>query len=214
MHKSLGRKFAPDHRDLAHLLRDTATDLVRPPTRTWRLLWHGDQGETPHCVGYAWYGLLRSSPILNQQPLPDPLYFEAQKNDEFDGTDYDGTSVRGGAKALQKTYKELAKYGFAFTLGDALAWMAHDGPTVWGINWYEGMDNPDPVTGLVHVNGAVRGGHAVVCLGYNDQTERLIFQNSWGLGWGKHGRFQVGYHDGARLLAEDGEACSPTEVKL
>src|SRR6185436_14113346 len=102
--KPLGRKHAPDARDLNHLLRHAALTPERPKTKTWRLLWHGDQGETPHCVGFAWHGLLRSSPVLNHQPLPDPLYLAAQKYDEFPGENYDGTSVRGGAKALQKQF--------------------------------------------------------------------------------------------------------------
>src|SRR6185295_8530332 len=168
--RGLGRLYAPDTRDHQHLLSAAAVTPTpaRPKTKTWRLLWHGDQGETPHCVGFAWYGLLRSSPILNQRPLPDPIYAAAQQYDEYPGEDYDGTSVRGGAKALQKKFNELATYGFAFALDDALNWMGHEGPTVWGINWYEGMDSPDPKTGLVHVTGAIRGGHAIVCLGYNE----------------------------------------------
>lgn len=210
----LGRRHAPDDRDHLHLLRTVTPDVARPKTKTWRLLWHGDQGETPMCVGYAWYGLLRASPILNREPQPQPLYLAAQTRDEWPGEAYDGTSVRGGAKALQQDFQELAAYGFAFRLEDALNWMGHEGPTVWGINWYTGMDVPDPTTGLARVAGTIRGGHAVVCLGYNEYTDRVVFQNSWGLSWGVKGRFQLGYTDAERLLAEDGEVCSPTEVRL
>ena len=210
--KGLGRKYEPDVRD--HLLRNAMVAVTRPKTKTWRLLWHGDQGDSPRCVGFAWYGLLRSSPILNREPQPVPLYEAAQRYDEWPGEGYEGTSVRGGAKALQQQFNELSAYAFAFTLDDALNWMGTEGPTVWGINWYSGMDTPDPKTGLVRVTGSIRGGHAIVCLGYNEYTDRLVFQNSWGLDWGLHGRFQVGYPDAIRLLSEDGEVCSPTEVHL
>lgn len=34
---------------------------------------------------------------------------------------------------------------------------------------------------------AVQGGHAVVCCGYDDATQRLTFRNSWGSSWGRNG---------------------------
>jgi C1A family cysteine protease len=36
-------------------------------------------------------------------------------------------------------------------------------------------------------------GHAVVCVGYNDDYELLIMRNSWGTSWGDNGYFYIPY---------------------
>jgi len=209
----LGRKHAPDPRDHRHLLANVLPAVVppRPVRKIWRVWWRGNQGDTGQCVGYSLYCLLRALPHLQREPSPLAIYDRAQVLDEFDDTPpEEGTSVRAGAKAL-KEFGKFTTYGWAFTVEDAINWMGEQGPTVWGINWYEGMDDPDPLTGLVTVRGAIRGGHAVCCLGYDDRKEWLIFQNSWSTKWGLRGRFKLRYTDAARLLEEDGEVCSPTE---
>ena len=37
------------------------------------------------------------------------------------------------------------------------------------------------------------GGHAVLAVGYDDDSARFIFTNSWGYGWGKSGRGSIPY---------------------
>ena len=39
----------------------------------------------------------------------------------------------------------------------------------------------------------VLGGHAIVAVGYDDQTQRFKFRNSWGTGWGDQGYGYVPY---------------------
>ena len=39
----------------------------------------------------------------------------------------------------------------------------------------------------------VLGGHAVLAVGYNDNSQRFIVRNSWGPGWGMGGYFTVPY---------------------
>jgi len=184
--------------------------IVRPIRRTHRLWWRGNQGSTSQCVGFAWHGLLRALPHLQRKPDASSIYHEAQKQDEWDGEDYDGTSVRAGAKVLQEAGK-LASYIWAFDLETALDWMGSKGPTVWGVNWYQKMFTPDPMTGLVTMSGKLVGGHAVVCLGFDEKKEWLIFQNSWGTDYGLHGRFKMRYADAKRLISEEAEVCAPTE---
>jgi len=184
--------------------------IVRPIRRTHRLWWRGDQGSTSECVGFAWHALLRALPNLQRTPGPSDIYLAAQKRDEWPGEAYLGTSVRGGAKALQDEGK-LKSYHWADTLDAALDWMGAGGPTVWGVNWYERMFTPDPVTGLLTIKGKLIGGHAIVCLGFDEKKEWLIFQNSWGIDFGVYGRFKLRYADAERLIAEDAEVCAPTE---
>lgn len=44
-----------------------------------------------------------------------------------------------------------------------------------------------------HVSGTRRGGHCVVCVGYNDAQRYWICKNSWGTGFGEQGYFRIAY---------------------
>ena len=162
-----------------------------------------------NCVGYGWHGLLRAYPHLQRDPMPIPLYHQAQVNDEFRGEDYEGSSVRGGAKALKLAGK-LTNYAWAFDLETVLNWIGTHGPVVLGTDWYDGMMTAD-ATGLVAPSGDLAGGHAYVAIGYDDPSHRLLCQNSWGKDWGVNGRFYMHYEDISALIATNGEACTPTE---
>jgi C1A family cysteine protease len=37
------------------------------------------------------------------------------------------------------------------------------------------------------------GGHAIVCVGYNDNTQQWIMRNSWSSSWGAKGYFYLPY---------------------
>lgn len=209
----LGRRHAPDVRDHRHLMAMGLPVVVppRPKAKTWLLRWKGDQGQTDECVAFAWYALLRSRPVLQDKPLPLAIYDRAQQLDEFPDTPPEGgTSVRAGAKALKEAGK-LTAYAWAFDLETVLNWLAFHGPVVWGVNWYSSMFDANPTTGLLSIGGIVEGGHAVCCIGYDEQKHWLIFQNSWGRGWGVNGRFTLRYADATRLLFEDGEVCTASE---
>ena len=44
-----------------------------------------------------------------------------------------------------------------------------------------------------HVSGALRGGHCVALVGYDDTQGCWIAKNSWGAGWGDGGFFRIAY---------------------
>jgi len=213
--KGLGRLVSPDARDRAHLLAlpVSLVGMLPPPMKMWRVWWHGDQGDTSMCVGYSWHAMLRALPLLQRDPSPMAIYREAQKLDEWDGEAYDGSSVRGGAKAL-KAAGRISSYGWAFDLPTVLQWLAFKGPVVLGTTWYDQMFRPDS-TGLVHPGGTVAGGHAFLAIGYDTRKERLICQSSWGMEWGPiNGRFHLHYDDADALIKDDGEACTSTEAPV
>lgn len=204
-----GRRFSPDVRDHKFLLRSAAPFEKIPQRKTWRIWWKGDQQDTPMCVGYSWHALLRALPNLQRDPSPEILYAMAQRNDEWPGEDYAGSSVRGGAKALQAMGK-ISAYGWALNIHEAIQWVGTHGPVVLGTNWYASMMTPDK-HGHIVPKGRLVGGHAYLLLGYDDKKELALIQNSWGKPWGLNGRAWISYAHLDRLIQEDGEACSPTE---
>jgi hypothetical protein len=174
-----------------------------------------------NCVGHGWAGWSQGAPLMIK-PMADmqpfALYDQFIVNDEFDDNDVDpdrqmGTSVRAGAKVL-KQMGHIKNYLWAESAEDVRAWhLAGFGTVVLGINWYDGMMEPDKYGRLI-VSGGIAGGHCVKTTGWNDERDMLRIQNSWGRGWGEAGHAWISRQDLQRLLTEDGEACAATEQKL
>merc|ERR1711966_513094 len=70
-------------------------------------------------------------------------------------------------------------------------------PVVFGFSVYESIESeavstsgimPMPKPGEKQL-----GGHAVLCVGYDDTTESFIIRNSWGEEWGSEGYFSMPY---------------------
>ncbi|USI74969.1 C1 family peptidase [Sphingomonas morindae] len=105
---------------------------------------------------------------------------------------------RGVADRPGKIWKITA---FAAFSGDARKdYLAKVGPLVCGFQVYEDFDSYGG--GLyTHVTGALRGGHAVLVIGYDDNAGCWICRNSWGSGFGGPadpdgtgaGFFRIGY---------------------
>ncbi len=209
---NFGRLHAPDERDARYPMRAL---LAPEPLRTYRY-WNrrgpvGDQGDEPSCVGWAWWHWLRCGPAWPKNvPTPNPLdiYHEAQTLDEWPGEDYDGTSVRGGAKAIANLVTE---YRWAQTIEDVIEWVLHRGPVVMGTNWYSGMMNPSDYGDRCEPSGVVVGGHAYCITGCNIKRGIARLLNSWGPGWAGDGAAAIDLEDLERLLREDGEACTAVE---
>jgi len=68
-------------------------------------------------------------------------------------------------------------------------------PFVVGVILYPSFFNTDS-TGVVPMpsqNDNPIGGHAVVCVGFDDHKQRWIMRNSWGPNWGDNGYFYLPY---------------------
>lgn len=210
----LGRRVAIDPRDRDYPM----TRLLAAAERTegYQYWWSNggwhDQGAAPTCVGAATWHWLVDGPLTGNPGVgPDALYALAQEHDEWPGSNYAGTSVRGAAKALAAA--ELAtSYWWAWDLDTLVVALLNRGPVVVGTNWYWQMFFPDP-QGAVEVTGPLEGGHAYVANGVNTATETIRFKNSWGRSWGRRGYFYMRFDDCDRLIREDGEAMIAIEAR-
>ncbi len=178
-----------------------------------------DQGEYGTCVGNGWAGWGDSTPIQDTFYEKDAraIYYESTviggspDNPDAPGGGQQGSTVRDGAKAMQKR-GNLAAYAFASDLAAVDEWLNNHGPVVFGTNWYSAMFNPD-AKGWIKIGGSVEGGHCFLCLDRLDAEDGYLFRNSWG-DWGDHGNFRMRTSDVARLLSEQGDACLAAEVPL
>lgn len=219
-----GRLPALDPRDLGFPMRlasgfdpEAATELKY---RHWKMGATLDQLRTPHCVEFMWRQMLAASPVRNiWAKTTGWLYKEAQKIDEWPGEGYDGTSVRAGAKIVQRE-GYLSTYTWADDIDDIIVWLATQGPVGMGTTWKSNMMRPDP-DGFIRATGFDEGGHAYLISGFNrteecpdDSRGAFTIVNSWGTGWGRNGRAKISFNDMAKLLADWGESCTPLELKF
>jgi hypothetical protein len=220
--RALGRLVSIDPRDVEFPMM-RSVDQQQLSGKTYRYYMTDaamNQGRKPWCVEYAWQQFLRSAPVKNPKwKSPGDLYREAQKVDEWVGESYDGTSVRAGAKVLQREGL-LSSYTWAFSSLTAAQYVLSAGPVVFGTNWYEGMNTPD-AQGFIQATGPLRGGHAYMIKGVNFKKVcpdgslgafRII--NSWGRDWADRGMAWLSFIDADRLIREWGEACTATEIKF
>lgn len=211
----LGRILRHDVRDFKYLM-DNVLPQRAPKGVTEKYWqddeWYGDQGQTPHCVGFGWTAWVSDGPVTHQ-PVPpfDPndLYYRCK---EIDGEPQqeDGSSVRSGAQALQE-WGFIESYHWAYNAATVARAILSAGPVVFGTNWYASMFEPD-ATHVIRINGDVEGGHCYVVNGYDRKTKLFRIKNSWGTGWGDNGHAFIGYDDVDRLLREQGEAVLALEA--
>lgn len=213
----LGRIYEPDDRDLRFPMSAVLADVEPPIRRYWyaNSIWL-DQGEAPHCVEYAWHHWASDGPVIQargQLWQPGLVYAEAQREDEIPSEDYDGTTVRGGAKVLQRL-GYISSYHWAWDLPTVIHALRTTGPVVAGTLWYSSMFFPN-ARGEVRIPAVASpvGGHAWLLDGVNVAKGEVRAKNSWGRGWGDRGFFRMSFDTLERLIHEDGEMCLAVEAR-
>lgn len=214
MKRRFGRIYVRDERDDAYpILLKRAS---RRTSRYWNQNgWWGDQGYTPRCVGYAFAHWCEDGPVTHRgkPPIADPqvIYETAQDVDEWEGDDYEGTSIRGGAKAMQEM-GFVSEYRWTKSLRTLVTTVLELGPVVVGTAWWSGMSEPNK-SGRIRISGEIAGGHAYLLNGVNTKRQLFRIKNSWGRGWGVNGTAYIGFDDMGLLIEDmDGEVCLATEV--
>lgn len=179
-----------------------------------------NQGEISSCTGNATAGAINTIPLheTGMKILAEKdalkIYELATVLDGIPGSyppDDTGSSGLSAAKAAQQL-EYIGSYKHAFSLAAALSAL-QEGPTIAGISWYEGFDEPDE-HGLVKIAGQVRGGHEIEQVGFivesTPETSLVVCENSWDKTWGATidgvpGRFCFTVKTYGALLAARGD---------
>ena len=165
------RHYAADERDYQIAVRTSTRKR-----RMWRMdRTVLDQGPLPACVGYAWAHWLMAAPI-RQFLNPAGIYRAAQYVDEWEGVEYEGTSVRAGAKVL-RNFELIDEFHGTQDVEILAATVLDDGPVCVGTDWYSRMDAPN-ASGLIVPKGRYLGGHAWLVIGCDIRAERFTMLNS------------------------------------
>jgi C1A family cysteine protease len=97
-------------------------------------------------------------------------------------------------------YKEAAKHRILTyyrlnTLDDMVHCLNSGYPFVFGFSVYSNFESEDVaktgIVGMPATNESLLGGHAVMAIGYDNNTQRFLVRNSWGAGWGQQGYFTI-----------------------
>lgn len=188
---------------------------TKPRSYTWSCDVYLDQGAEGACTGFATAheGIARPVSLKGvDEAVARRIYLRAKQLDEWPGEAYEGSSVLAAVKAAQ----EMGWYGeyrWAFGLDDLKLALAYKGPAILGVNWYEGMTEPD-ASGFIRPTGQLLGGHAILAVGICVRAPGYVrLHNSWGTSWGRSGDCFITFSDLRTLLDQDGEACIPVVRK-
>lgn len=232
-HVSLGRKYAPDPRDRRFTMTPARMAAiprhVEPGAHHRKLPWKRgpvlDQGHTSQCTVYAAAAFLECAPQHHAKGLGwDPqrftdIYQAAQRDDEWPGEGYEGTSERAVMKILSGPPLSLvSEYLWVADEATAKEYLLTRGPLLFGTDWFRDMFHPDPF-GYIHPSGDLAGGHEVCLRWYYGPSHRKYpdtyeFINSWGEDYGDRGLFRMKADDFRYLFLQcAGDLCSPQETK-
>ncbi len=187
----------------------------KPRSYSWSCGLNLDQGYDSSCTGFSVTHEAVARPVVVKNltnEIATEIYHRARQLDEWPGEDYDGSSVLAAIKAGKERNWYL-EYRWAFGLQDLIYAVGLKGPAVLGINWYEGMFNPDE-NGFIKPTGDIAGGHAILCNKVSLKGKYFTLHNSWGVGWGVSGEAKISFEDTEKLLYEYGEACIPVKRAL
>lgn len=153
-----------------------------------------DQGREGACTGFGAAHTLAST--LKAQTdvtaaLAQQLYYQARREDEWEGESYDGSSVNGAMHAA-RTLGRIRSWRWAKTPAELQHGLSYHGSAEAGSIWLANMFNTD-ASGFLNVSGEQVGGHAYCISGYRPAPDRgpdavdYWIDNSWGPGWGLDG---------------------------
>lgn len=94
-------------------------------------------------------------------------------------------------------YQSIAYQRLRHDLAELKACLADGFPFVFGLTVYSAFENAQMssrgILNLPKKEEEKVGAHAVLAVGYHDESERFVIMNSWGKHWGQQGYFTVPY---------------------
>lgn len=119
--------------------------------------------------------------------------------------------------ATKEAYEyRIDSYYLCPTDNDIKLALMNYGPVLCAIDWYNTFTlDKDYIINFDKKSD--HGGHAVVCVGWDDTKKSWLIQNSWGSAWGKKGLFYLPYEHGfyeARALVDHPNDENDTTLKV
>jgi hypothetical protein len=204
----------PDARDyrLSSFISPRKLDVTG--TKVWDFLSGPlDQGDTPHCVGFAMANFGINLPIQTAYTNENGhAFYRKCKIVDGDPNGEDGSYLRSAAKVL-KAMGIIESYAFAQSTDEISWWLLNKGPVMVGTNWTSGMCVADE-DNIVRPTGDVAGGHAYLIndKAYNCDIDLYGIQNSWDGYWGINGKAYISIADFSILFRQGGEAIAAVET--
>lgn len=180
-----------------------------------------DQGKEGACTGFGGAHALASTPFARTgvtATFAQKLYYQARREDEWEGEDYDGSSVNGAMHAA-RTLGYIRSWRWARTVSEVLHGLSYHGSAEAGSNWTDNMFEPG-TDGYLRATGNVIGGHAYCVSGFRPALARSLtavdfwIDNSWGPNWGLRGGAWITDVDAQKLwFSNYGEIAFPIKIK-
>jgi hypothetical protein len=195
----------------------------------------GQTGDPPEydgggCVGHGVVGEALASPVrvtvegktasqraLNGHHAAVKVYARCKEVDEWEGVDYEGTSVRAGM--LTSRERGWCKSFIWAKNMDEVRRGLQDGTGVIGVVWTNGMFDPDD-EGFVVPTGTEAGGHCIFLSGFSPRYGKrkaptFRARNSWSQKWSKNGNFYIEPENLDNILFGSGGECAfPVDREL
>jgi len=191
-----------------------------------------NQGSEGACVGHGVVNEAMASPVrvipgrrwttllhrdVEANNVAATVYSRAKEIDEWEGVDYDGTSVRAGM-LVGRERGWWEGFRWALNMGELRAAL-EEGPVVIGVEWREGMYDTW-IDGQVRVTGSTVGWHCLLVTGYAPSWNGwgrpyYRWRNSWGPSYGRNGSAYIHADDlNSILFKAGGEAAVAIGRKL
>lgn len=161
-----------------------------------------NQGNTPHCVGFAGAGFGIAPPV------EDDFYDRHGHQFYYACKEIDGQPGQENGSWIRTVMTLLTRMGlirgwhYTNNVGVLVDWVTRVGPVIVGTRWYRGMFTPGADGLVTYTPGdQLVGGHAYVVVGYSQADDTLLFMNSWGERWGLKGFFRMKKNNFAQLIA-------------
>lgn len=168
-----------------------------------------NQGNSPHCVGYAIAALLQADPIAQNPIHPTEIYNEAKKIDGIPNVQ--GTTLEAGLDVIIKKRLVREAY-FTNSARDVYELVSSVSPVVVGTVWMTNMDKTTS-DGQARPFGSPDDFHAYLCYGVDKSLKRVYFLNSYGEKYGVNGKFWMTFTHFESIFSDGGTAFAIQEIR-